>query len=663
MASPDAIPEAAKARTLSHMNKEHSTDLQHMLQHFNGLSASAAANPALVDMDLSSLTLAVPSAQGPPTTHVIKLSPPMAKWDDRRQRLIDMTMAAREALGVVTTGDHADTSAPIVVREYRRPVGVHWVVFFAVLHYIWCVAVVRAGLVQPGSVLWDFHERFFPGGAAAFLWLVDAIFYPVLAIHLTEAWWHDRTRLSAHGVVRGSRVWCMWIGSCLIEGAMSFKRFDALVEELKEKRAAGRGDSGSDSANDSEVNHQNLIVAAPKRWVVYEPMVLLPSGSFTTGPWPALLSSLPPEQTASLWKCILHALSPSKAPLTHLAVNEGIPLHVDESHQASSLSSLSPLSTALQTPKSHPQHLDENLLRSPSGLKTLHGDFGPSSPQAQPTQADFDAAFWVSTKQNGITQTWAPRFTMFSRGNVKEKARLLSFHATHPPPPPAQDATLVPNAIPTNSHTRPKVAVDLYAGIGYFVFSYARLGLRVLCWELNPWSVEGLRRGAVANKWTVRVIQGAELSLPTPELVTGGAGAQIVVFLEDNALAEDRIAELRASGLPLDVLHVNCGFLPTSLPTFRPAWAIQRASEGDGWLHLHENVGVEDIERRRGQVQGLFDGWRKEEEGDDGTGRAVVQHVELVKTFAPGVWHCVFDVYITRSSSGSSNRCGAGRPT
>ncbi|KAK3320801.1 hypothetical protein B0T19DRAFT_430538 [Cercophora scortea] len=243
MASPDPIPEAAKARTLSHMNKEHRTDLQHMLQHYNGVSASAAANPELVDMDLSSLTLAVPSADGPPTTHVIELNPPMAKWDDRRQRLIDMTMAARDALGIVTapSDDHhapsTDTS-PIIVREYRRPVGFHWVIFFAVLHYMWCVVVVRAGLVQPGSVLWEFHERFFPGGAASFLWLVDAIFYPVLAIHLTEAWWHDRTRLSVHGVARGSRVWCLWIASCLVEGAMSFKRFDALVEELEEKRAA-----------------------------------------------------------------------------------------------------------------------------------------------------------------------------------------------------------------------------------------------------------------------------------------------------------------------------------------------------------------------------------------------------------------------------------------
>ena len=38
---------------------------------------------------------------------------------------------------------------------------------------------------------------------------------------------------------------------------------------------------------------------------------------------------------------------------------------------------------------------------------------------------------------------------------------------------------------------------DLYAGIGYFAFSYAKAGVgKVLCWEINPWSVDGLRRGA-----------------------------------------------------------------------------------------------------------------------------------------------------------------------
>lgn len=119
---------------------------------------------------------------------------------------------------------------------------------------------------------------------------------------------------------------------------------------------------------------------------------------------------------------------------------------------------------------------------------------------------------------------------------------------------------------------------------------------------------------------------------------------QIVVVQEDNRIAAGRVAAL---GL-LEVVHVNCGLLPSSEGVWRDAWGMVGGGR-DGWLHLHENVGVGEIEARRGFLQGLLDRWG--EEDDDGKeGR--VEHVELVKTFAPGVWHCVFDVFITRSNRG-----------
>ncbi|KAK1761086.1 S-adenosyl-L-methionine-dependent methyltransferase [Echria macrotheca] len=352
--------------------------------------------------------------------------------------------------------------------------------------------------------------------------------------------------------------------------------------------------------SDQKLNTQELVSLAPKRWVVYPPMLLLPSGSFTSGPWPSLLASLPSEHTARLWTALLAAVSTKTVVLTHLAVNEGIPLHLQP-----------PEPEAITAEK-------ENILRSPSSLRLLHGDFGPSvAENPVPSQADLDAALWVSTRQNGLTQVWAPRWTMFSRGNVKEKARLLEQF----PPSPSDKS---------------KWAVDLYAGIGYFVFSYARLGLRVLCWELNPWSVEGLVRGARANGFSVRVVTDL-LSSPN-----GFAewDEQIIVFLQDNAHAAPTVQSVRAAGVKLEVVHVNCGFLPSSSGSWRAAWEIQRGSGHDGWLHLHENVGVADIERRRGEIQGLVDRWC-----DGPTGEARVEHVERVKTFAPGVWHCVFDVY------------------
>ena len=341
-----------------------------------------------------------------------------------------------------------------------------------------------------------------------------------------------------------------------------------------------------------------LLTSAPKRYTIYEPMTLLPSGSFTNLQWTTTLQNVSDDDKASLWSNILAEISTqAKGTLTHLAANEGIPLHQEGVEE-------------------------ENVLRSPSGLRILHGDFGPAdiSPSG-PSKEDFDKALWVSTKQNGIYQTWAPRWTMFSRGNIKEKARLLEFKHI----------------------LRGSTAVDLYAGIGYFVFSYAKKGLKIVCWEINPWSVEGLRRGAKANKWTVKVIKEKELEQPTLDILAGGE--QILVFQESNEEALRRIQELQKSEFAQDIQHVNGGFLPTSEPTWRAAWEMT-APSSEAWLHLHENVGVNDTETRRQEIQRMFEGWKEND------GRIVdVEHVELVKTFAPGVWHCVFDVHITQSKT------------
>ncbi|KAI1337345.1 S-adenosyl-L-methionine-dependent methyltransferase [Xylariaceae sp. FL0016] len=367
---------------------------------------------------------------------------------------------------------------------------------------------------------------------------------------------------------------------------------------------------------------EKLLAETPKRWTVYAPLALLPAGAFAGEGW-----------RRALWVAILREIERvSGTQVTHLAVVEGIPASVRRSHPP-------PFSPSTPPGSSCPSQTldlrnDENILRSPTGLRMLHGDFGPDETAAAAaassavTDADFDAAFWVSTRQNGIAQTWAPRWTMFSRGNIKEKARLLGFHRG----------------------MRDTWAVDMYAGIGYFVFSYAALGMRVLCWELNPWSVEGLRRGALANGWSVRVVRGRELGEDRLEEYVDG-GEQIVVFLEDNARATERIGRWRAEcpgkGEDVEVLHVNCGLLPRSDLSWDGAWEITRTSE-QAWLHLHENVGVADIEKRKGEIETWFADLSRR---DGGVRLARVEHVEQVKTFAPGVWHCVFDLYITRSSS------------
>ncbi|TEY30965.1 hypothetical protein BOTCAL_0834g00010 [Botryotinia calthae] len=350
-----------------------------------------------------------------------------------------------------------------------------------------------------------------------------------------------------------------------------------------------------------------FVSTSPKRWVIYSPMLLLPSGSFSSPHWISLLSLISPSQKEAFITQILQSVSKKEGKkLTHLAINAGIPLHEKEKEGGNG---------------------EENILRSPSGLLMLHGNFGPDFKGDEPTEEDFEKAFWVSTKQNGIEQVWAPRWTMFSRGNVKEKARLLGFH----------------DVVSTESESGKKeigkeerrnwTAVDLYAGIGYFVFSYVKMGEgRVVGWELNGWSVEGLRRGAIANGWGIRVVKRGDV-------VEEVGDERIVVFLESNVEAERKLETIKGLG---SVKHVNCGFLPTSEPTWKSALNILGE---DGWLHLHENIGIADVERRKGEIEAMFQTWLTER----ADGRNVtVEHVEFVKTFAPDVWHCVFDVHVGR---------------
>lgn len=373
-----------------------------------------------------------------------------------------------------------------------------------------------------------------------------------------------------------------------------------------------------------------LVTEAPKRWVIYEPVILLPSGSFTTPTWRETLADISQDCRGHLWSIILREIGQgTREPTGYLAINDGIPQTV----------------TTHSNTKGASAQREENILRSPTGLRILHGDFGPPEVRGQTLSSeDLAQAVWASTTQNRIRQTWAPRWTMFSRGNVKEKARLLAFHQ---PPKPLQDKSQpeMPHRVRTRAALARTWAVDLYAGIGYFVFCYAKLGMRVICWEINPWSVEGLRRGAHANGWSVKVIKDKDLLRPTTELVSGED--TIVVFLENNQEAARRVRELRALSFDLEVSHVNCGLLPRSDDSWEAARDIL-GEDGDGWLHLHKNVSVTDVEHRKGEIQKLFDTWN-DRGGDERF--AKVEHVELVKTFAPDVWHCVFDVYIKSSRS------------
>lgn len=307
----------------------------------------------------------------------------------------------------------------------------------------------------------------------------------------------------------------------------------------------------------------------------------------------------------------------------------------------------------------HPQG-QENRIRSPVGLVPLYGDFGtaPSvsvdgdADNAHPSEADLQNALWVHTVQNqGIVQTWAPLYTMFSRGNITEKARVLGHAGVFEG---LDEESLAGEGVGDVG------VVDMYAGIGYFVFSYLKRGVkRVWGWEINGWSIEGLRRGCVANGWGCRVVKlrddGELVDGSIPELVDSlDDDMRVVIFHGDNQFAAgilDQIRDIMASRKSWNsIRHVNLGLLPSSRDSWDNATKMIDMDKG-GWVHVHENVDVREIDKMQDDIVAEIGRLRSQNCADPNPADHSVdcRHVERVKTYAPGVMHCVFDIRLSVS--------------
>ena len=252
--------------------------------------------------------------------------------------------------------------------------------------------------------------------------------------------------------------------------------------------------------------------------------------------------------------------------------------------------------------------LETDTMRQPHNLEILFKDTNIK-----------DDEIWCNLKQNDIWQVWNPMYTMFSRGNIKEKKRVLD----------------------TFNDVKGNDIVDLYCGIGYFSFSYLKLGCRNLFgFELNPWSISGFWKGYDLNH---------------------GFGcsdkSNCHIFNENNELSIERIKEYRNNLFNNDLLrirHINLGLLPSS----EQGWpiAIKILSDHNNWiqcplvtLHIHENVSIDDIN------SGYFikDTLTKlskismESSNDCQNYKYEAIHLEKIKTFAPDVWHICLDVNVT----------------
>lgn len=222
------IDPVSKARTITHMNKDHAGDMSAILRHFAGLTEEQAADPEMLDLDLATVT--VRSASG---VHAVPVTPPMGSWGDRRGRLVDMTVEARRALGldVAVEDKEASVAATTGPVRFYPPEGVGLLSFAGVMWYFLSAAFYFSGHIVPGSLFWQFVEVIhFPGGPQLYAWLVKVILVPMIAIHVFEAA-HvmANKRLAARGVPVGSPVWLMWTGCTFFEGAPAWQRWDRKV--------------------------------------------------------------------------------------------------------------------------------------------------------------------------------------------------------------------------------------------------------------------------------------------------------------------------------------------------------------------------------------------------------------------------------------------------
>ena len=87
---------------------------------------------------------------------------------------------------------------------------------------------------------------------------------------------------------------------------------------------------------------------------------------------------------------------------------------------------------------------------------------------------------------------------------------------------------------------------------------------------------------------------------------------------------------------------MNCGLLPTSRGSWRTALDVLDKQAG-GWIHVHENVAVKDIDLKAEEVRQAFQAMLE----NDGRGGSVeFEYVNRLKSYAPGVMHCVLDIHI-----------------
>jgi hypothetical protein len=143
---------------------------------------------------------------------IVPLNPPMGSYREARERLVEMDRDSIKGL----------QRSSITIKEYRAPKGFH-AVGFAVCAGTFLL-LSRRDNALPGSLPYELLFKHIPQFAAFVARVRDLVLWPMIAIHLFEAYLMTK-RLEKHSVPLFSTLWWMWVVSCFIEGVGSFQRY------------------------------------------------------------------------------------------------------------------------------------------------------------------------------------------------------------------------------------------------------------------------------------------------------------------------------------------------------------------------------------------------------------------------------------------------------
>jgi len=200
---------------------------------------------------------------------------------------------------------------------------------------------------------------------------------------------------------------------------------------------------------------------------------------------------------------------------------------------------------------------------------------------------------WVWITENKIKYNFDITKSMFCRGNITEKLRIAKFDC------------------------RNEVIVDLFAGIGYFTL---------------PYLIHAGAKHVYACEWNPNSVKALELNLKI-----AGVEDKCTVLLGDNRLvAPENVAD-----------RVNLGLIPSSEISWKTA--VKALKPTGGVLHIHTNVEVKaDLTKSdafnatgnliKDSILQLLTSCK------EGKWCCEVLHIECVKSYAPRIYHLVYDV-------------------